>query len=168
MCTGNLCRSPMAEALLRHEIEARKLDGVDVGSSGTWAIDGSPATHDAIGAMAELGIRLGGHRSRHLRREDLIAADLVVAMTSVHLREIADLAPEVLPKVRLLKELREIDLGAGGSDSSSRIRALLSGVRPEPRRALDVDDPIGLGPGAYRRCVTDLKAGVAAIVRLLE
>lgn len=168
VCTGNLCRSPMAEALLRHEIEARDLDGVEVGSSGTWAIDGSPATHDAIGAMAELGINIGGHRSRHLRREDLMQADLVVAMTSVHLREIADLAPEVLPRARLLKELGEIDAGAGGSEVSSRLHALLSGARPEPRRALDVDDPIGLGPGAYRRCVTDLKAGVAVIVRLLE
>jgi protein-tyrosine-phosphatase len=168
VCTGNLCRSPMAEALLRHEIQSRHVGGVEVGSSGTWAIEGSPATSEAIRVMRELGINLRDHRSRHLTREQLHWADLVVAMTSVHVREIGDVAPEVLPKVRLLKELREIDAGLGGTDPPDRLRALLAGLRPQARRGLDVDDPIGLGPGAYRRCVKELQTGVAVIARLLE
>jgi protein-tyrosine-phosphatase len=168
VCTGNLCRSPMAEGLLRHEIEARNLDDVEVASSGTWAIDGSPATSEAIRALEGLGINLRDHRSRHLSRADLARADLVVAMTSVHVREIGDVAPEVLPKVRLMKELAEIRPGPRGPDAHSRLRSLLEGLRPQPRRALDVDDPIGLGPGAYRRCLSELHEGVATIVRLLE
>jgi protein-tyrosine-phosphatase len=168
VCTGNLCRSPMAEALLRHEIESRHVDEAEVGSSGTWAIEGSPATSEAIRVMRELGINLRDHRSRHLTREQLHWADLVVAMTSVQVREIGDVAPEVLPKVRLLKELSEIDTGLDGTDPPGRLRALLAGVRPQARRGLDVDDPIGLGPGAYRRCVNELQAGVAVIARLIE
>jgi protein-tyrosine-phosphatase len=168
VCTGNLCRSPMAEALLRHHIESRHVDNAEVGSSGTWAIEGSPATSEAIRVMGELGINLRDHRSRHLTRGQLEWADLVVAMTSVHVREIGDVAPEALPKVRLLKELREIDAPLAGADPSSRLRALLAGLRPRARRGLDVDDPIGLGPGAYRRCVKELQAGVAVIARLIE
>lgn len=167
VCTGNLCRSPMAEALLRAGSEARGIDGLEVESAGTWAIEGSPATYDAIGTLDGLGIDLRGHRSRHLSRRQLARADLVVAMTSVHVREIAELAPEVMPKVRLLKELRELRF-SGGTDPSSRLEALLGARRPESRRALDVDDPIGLGPGAYRRCLQDLMGGVAVIVHLLE
>jgi protein-tyrosine-phosphatase len=168
VCTGNLCRSPMAEGLLRHEIEARNFEDVEVTSSGTWAIDGSPATSEAIRAMEGLGIGLRDHRSRHLSHADLERADLVVAMTSVHVREIGDVAPEALPKVRLMKELIEIQPGPRGPDTSRRLRSLLEGMRPQPRRSLDVDDPIGLGPGAYRRCLTELQEGVAVIVRLLE
>jgi protein-tyrosine phosphatase len=168
VCTGNLCRSPMAEALLRHEIDSRLLLDVEVSSSGTWAIDGSPATSEAIRAMEELGIDLRAHRSRHLSRRDLERADLVVAMTSVHVREIGDVAPDVLPRVRLLKELPQIDSGPGASDAMSRLQGLLAARRPEARRALDVDDPLGLGPGASRRCVSELQSGVGAIMRLLE
>jgi protein-tyrosine-phosphatase len=90
VCTGNLCRSPMAAALLRAELEAREVEDVEVESAGTWAIDGSPATHDAIGTLAGLGIDLRGHRSKHLSRSQLTRADLIVAMTTVHVREIAE------------------------------------------------------------------------------
>jgi protein-tyrosine-phosphatase len=158
----------MAEALLRHEIESRHVGNAEVGSSGTWAIDGSPATSEAIRVMGDLGINLRDHRSRHLTREQLDRADLVVAMTSVHVREIGDFAPDVLGKVRLLKELREIDARLAGTDPLSRLRALFAGLRPQVRRGLDVDDPIGLGPGAYRRCMKELQTGVAVIARLLE
>ena len=168
VCTGNLCRSPMAEVLLRHDVEARRLADVEVASSGTWAIDGSPATSEAIRAMEGLGIDLRDHRSRHVSRADLERADLVVAMTSVHVREIGDVAPQILPKVRLMKELSDIHPGPGGPGPSGRLRALLEGARPQPRRAFDVDVPIGLGPNAYRRCVSELQSGVAVIAGLLE
>jgi protein-tyrosine phosphatase len=168
VCTGNLCRSPMAEALLKAELARRGLDGVEVASAGTWAYEGSPAMGEAIDVMSGRGVDLSAHRSRPLTRADVAGADLVVAMTSVHDREICQLAPEAAVKVRLLKELPELEVSTKrGTDCSERLTALLDGKRPAPRRGLDVDDPIGLGPGAYRRCLKELEAGVFAIVELL-
>ncbi|MGH2788204.1 MAG: hypothetical protein ACRDJV_09870 [Actinomycetota bacterium] len=168
VCTGNLCRSPMAEAILRSAVEGRGLDGIEISSAGTWATDGSPATNEAIRALDALGIDLTAHRSRSLTREALDRADLVVAMTSVHVHEIEDLAPHALTKVRLMKELAEIRPAPAWVDASGGLRALLAGERPASRRSLDVDDPIGLGPNAYRRCVSDLMAGVAAMVDAID
>ena len=93
MCTGNLCRSPMAEVLLRDELRRRGCAGVDVVSSGTWGMDGSPATPEAVQAVGELDIDLSSHRARSLDVDEVRSADIVVAMTSVHVREITQMVP---------------------------------------------------------------------------
>ena len=66
LCTGNICRSPMAEALLRHRAEQEGLD-LTVSSAGIL-FDDRPATEEAVDAMARLGIDLSSHRSRVVRR----------------------------------------------------------------------------------------------------
>ncbi|MDQ3879210.1 MAG: hypothetical protein M3290_12805 [Actinomycetota bacterium] len=91
VCTGNLCRSPMAEAMLRHAVEERGCRDVEASSAGTWAAEGYGATTDAADVLGEKGIDLTAHVSRPLRSADLQGSDLVVAMTSVHAREIAEL-----------------------------------------------------------------------------
>ena len=169
VCTGNLCRSPMAEALLRHELVERGCTGVQVSSTGTWAYDGSPAMPETVQLLAKEGIDLKSHRSRAVEVDELRAADLIVAMTSVHLRELEMTAPDVMGKTRLLKELVEIeadDLGEGARPQE-RLMALLAGTRPEPRRSLEVDDPIGLPLAAYERCIRELREGVAVLVDIL-
>jgi protein-tyrosine phosphatase len=108
VCTGNLCRSPMAEALMRAELDRRGCDLVEVSSAGTWASTGSGATRYAVDVLTEQGIDLAGHRSRPLQVGDIGAADLVVAMTSVHLREIEQIDPGAREKTVLLKEIGEI------------------------------------------------------------
>ncbi len=167
VCTGNLCRSPMAEALLRSELERRGCDGIEVSSAGTWADFGHAATSEARAAVSARGADLSGHRSRPVMEQELAAADVVVAMTSVHLREIEELVPEAMGKVVLLKELAEIQAGPGSGTSADRLRAFLAGTRPAPRRDLDVDDPIGLPFGAYERCCNELEAGVAVLADVL-
>ncbi|MDQ5814794.1 MAG: hypothetical protein M3516_00665, partial [Actinomycetota bacterium] len=64
----------------------------------------------------------------------------------------------------------EIEMRAGAAVADSpgdRLQALLDGARPEPRRSLDVDDPIGLPTGAYDRCVSDLRLGIDALVAII-
>ncbi|MDQ4059015.1 MAG: low molecular weight protein arginine phosphatase, partial [Actinomycetota bacterium] len=56
VCTGNLCRSPMAESLFRDELRRRGCGGIEVASMGTWGMDGSPATPEAIEAVGALGV----------------------------------------------------------------------------------------------------------------
>lgn len=168
VCTGNICRSPMAEVMLREELRRRGCTDIEVASAGTWAGAGDPAMPEARQAMTARGISLEEHRSRPLNAEELAAADLVVAMTSVHARELGDLAQDVGTKVVLMKELVEMEVGEpSGPGPDARLEAVLRGRRPEPRRALDLDDPMGLPLFAYERAAGEIAAGVERLADLL-
>ena len=167
VCTGNICRSPMAEALLRAELDRRGCRDVEVASCGTWADDGVRASDGTARVLRARGVEVDGHRSRAATRAEVEAADLVVAMTGVHERELAQLAPEAAPKTRLLKEIAELDGGRDGASARARLDALLAAPRPPARRSLDVDDPFSLPDSAYERCVADVEAGVAALADVL-
>jgi protein-tyrosine-phosphatase len=158
----------MAEALLRHELDKRGCADVEVESRGTWAGFGNPATQEAVDALGELEIDLRSHRSQPLTGVDVEEADVVVAMTSVHLRELGKLSPDAMPKVVLMKELAEIAAESSGSeDAAGRLTSFLAGQRPEPRRSLDVDDPIGLPLYAYQRCVRELQTGIEVLANVI-
>src|SRR5688572_8577389 len=91
VCTGNTCRSPMAEAAARDEIERRGWQHVGIRSAGTAADPGLPASGAAIEASAEVGLDLSGHRSRTLDADLLHWADLILTMGSSHQRILAQL-----------------------------------------------------------------------------
>ncbi len=167
VCTGNLCRSPMAEGVLRHLARERGCE-IEVSSVGTWAYSGQPATDEAIEVLRAKGIDLSGHRSHPAERWALEEADVIVAMTSVHRREILDLAPGVADRIVLLKELVELALdGELPTTSEQRIARLLGAPRPEWRRALDLDDPIGLPIGAYERTLAHIEMGLEVLISAL-
>jgi hypothetical protein len=65
-----------------------------------------------------------------------------------------------------LAEIEVADV-ASGTSREERLKALLAGARPEPRRSLDVDDPIGLPLAVYERCIRELREGVAVLVEIL-
>jgi protein-tyrosine-phosphatase len=167
VCTGNLCRSPMAEGMMRRALEERGCDSIEVSSTGTWAYAGHPAMPEAIELLKEMDVDISEHHSRPLDLTELADADLIVAMTSVHLRELKEMAPDCIDKVLLMKELVEIEMDGRDGAPEQRLSALLAGRRPEPRRDLDVDDPIGLPISAYERCVRELQAGVDFLADLL-
>lgn len=168
VCTGNICRSPMAEVMLRSELERRGRRDVEISSAGTWAAFGHPAQPEAREVLRARGIELDGHRSRPLDPEELAAADLVVAMTSVHARELRELSEEVGTKMVLMKELVEMEVDECPSvELDDRLRSLLAAKRPAPRRALDLDDPMGLPVFAYERAASEIAAGVRRLADLL-
>jgi len=106
VCTGNLCRSPMAEALLRARLareEARK--DWRVGSAGVWTTDGRPASAHAIEEMARRGIDLRAHHSRNVTPQLMAEADLVLAMTRQHVEALSSAFPDHAHKVALLSEM---------------------------------------------------------------
>jgi protein-tyrosine-phosphatase len=83
VCTGNICRSPLAEALLRRAVEQRGL-AITVGSAGTGAWDGAPASEGAYLVGLEHGLDLSAHRARLLSRDLVESSDLVLTMARHH------------------------------------------------------------------------------------
>lgn len=131
VCSGNICRSAMAEAYMADRIVAAGLRGrVRVGSAGTLRIEGVPASAEAILSMQEIGVDLRRHRSRGLSEEILHGADLVIAMTHAHLWELATSFP-------------------GQSGRRFLIRAFEAGPEPEAN-AEDLEDPVGGPLGVFR------------------
>ena len=159
----------MAEVLFRDELRRRGCEGIEVASSGTWGMDGSPATPEAVEAVGAFGMDLSGHRARSLDVTEAGAADLVVAMTSVHVRELEKMVPESAGKVVLLKQLAETKVSEpdAGAGLDQRLAALLAGRRPALVRAHDVDDPMGFPMATYERTVSELRRGLERLADLL-
>ncbi len=91
VCTGNTCRSPLAEALLRKALAARGVGAVEVTSAGTGAWEGAPASEAAYLVALEHGLDLSGHRARLLTGEVIAAADLILTMARHHRARVLEL-----------------------------------------------------------------------------
>ncbi|MGE5554130.1 MAG: low molecular weight protein arginine phosphatase [Betaproteobacteria bacterium] len=152
VCTGNTCRSPMAEALLRDRLEKLGISGVSVGSAGLAAVAGASATPEAIRVLGEVGIDHSSHRSRPWT-EDLADRDLILTMEQRHKEAILQRFPLLAGRVFTLKEF--------------------AGHRPEEG---DVEDPLKClyDPGCdpleeYRKTRVELEGAIEAMIpRLLE
>ena len=94
VCTGNICRSPIAEVLGRAEGDSRGLSDLECGSAGTFALPGRPASGPGIAVAAAHGLDLARHRSRELSLELLEWADVIVGMEASHAEAAARWAPE--------------------------------------------------------------------------
>ena len=143
VCTGNTCRSPTAEALLRRALAERGATGVTVGSAGTGAWDGSPASEGAYLVGLEKGLDLSGHRARLLTRELIRSADLILTMSAHHRDRVIDEGG--LGKVHLLGTYA----GKKGEDAA-------------------VNDPYGASLDEYRVTFDELDRLITAAIGRLE
>ena len=174
VCTGNICRSPIAEGMLRSALTARFGDpSPAVSSAGTWGVEGAAATSDAVKAAAERGIDLGAHHARRLSRDRARAADLLVGMATEH-REALEHDPEVTDRaftlkelVRLLESLPPAPLGADPQSLTGRVeeaaQARREGFQSNPLDE-DVADPLGLPLQSYRAIAWELDGWIARLV----
>ncbi|ALJ19091.1 arsenate reductase/protein-tyrosine-phosphatase family protein [Microbacterium sp. No. 7] len=186
VCTGNICRSPLAEVLLR----ARLADlDVRVHSAGTQGLDAAPMTSEAQRLAVEFGARVedaGDHRSRFLTERDLVSPDLILALSREHRRRIIDMAPARMRRTftarefaRLAVELSDAEIRdaatEGGDDQPARLRAAvaavagLRGMIPPPADAADDDviDPYRRSWETYQLSASQLLPGVDQVVRVL-
>ncbi|MYA33377.1 MAG: low molecular weight protein arginine phosphatase [Gemmatimonadales bacterium] len=99
VCTGNICRSPLAEVIARAEADARGWAEVSCASAGTFAFPGRAASGPGIAVAAAHGLDLAPHGSRELSLELLEWADLVIGMEASHARVAAGLAPGAAVRV---------------------------------------------------------------------
>ncbi len=109
VCTGNTCRSSMAEALAKYYLtnKGKNKANIVVCSAGTGAVDNDPASYEARKVMSELKIDLEKHRAKALTPALIQEADLILTMTQRHKDHILNFAPEARGKVFLLKEYGE-------------------------------------------------------------
>ncbi|NIN70230.1 MAG: low molecular weight protein arginine phosphatase [Anaerolineae bacterium] len=106
VCTGNFCRSPMAEGILKGILRTDgKHELYDVRSAGTWTRDGMMASPRTLEAMNELRLDISDHRTRHLTSEDVAQASLILVMTQDHKEALALEFPDAREKLYLLSEM---------------------------------------------------------------
>ena len=116
VCTGNTCRSPMAEAIFRKYLAEKlqcKVDhleemGYKISSAGIIDLENSPASEEAIAACADKGIDIRAHRNRALSRELIQENDFIFVMSRMHRERVVLLAPEAANKCCLLAEDKDI------------------------------------------------------------
>lgn len=173
VCTGNICRSPLAEALL--ESRSRRLGlPVAAGSAGTWAHRGNPATPDAVIAAREVGLEIEAHRARPLSESLVRRADLVLGLTLEHREEVVGLLPEAAGRTFTVKELAALlgrlpapqphadrDVALHRIAEAHRLR---TGLGPSVVEDPDVRDPIGSALFVYRDVASDIEVAVDAIL----
>ncbi len=106
VCTGNLCRSPMAVGLLRQRLAARGLDSrYQVRSAGVWAVDGEPASRNAVTVMAERGADISDHIAHTVTAADMAEADLILVMSREHADALKTTWPQYGWKIHRLSEM---------------------------------------------------------------
>ncbi|MFA9497851.1 MAG: low molecular weight protein arginine phosphatase [Deltaproteobacteria bacterium] len=102
ICTGNICRSPMAEGLMRHKWREMGRNDLKVSSMGIYGLNDIPATEYAQKVCKETGFDISSHRARSLVGEELQKADLILCMEPVHKKFVTTFFPWLRKKVFLL------------------------------------------------------------------
>ncbi len=135
VCTGNTCRSPLAENLAKASAAKRGMKDFTATSAGTNAWDGSPASDGALLVGMERQLDLGAHRSRKLTRDMVAAADIILVMSTAHLEPVRQLGGG--GKVHLIDEY-----GSDGNSSNG------------------VSDPFGGELDGYREAADSLEGAI--------
>jgi len=144
VCTGNVCRSPMAEGLFRQAVAGR--NDYRVLSAGLGAMDGQPPSPYAVQAMKEIDIDISHQRSRLLTADLVYRADYIFGMTHSHVDTVTLLYPQAAEKTFLLREFDDT-------------------LDPYEK---DISDPISGSYEVYLNCRDQIEQGIASLARFIE
>ena len=147
ICTGNICRSAMAEWILKKKIsedESLK-DKIEVYSCGIYAENGDKPTYTAIDVMKEIEIDITKHSATNIKNSEIKKMDLILCATRSHKMAVTDIYPELKDKVYTMKEY----VGYEPSD-------------------LDIKDPWGYDIVTYRNCASELEKCIDLLIEKIK
>lgn len=146
ICTGNICRSAMAEAIMKKEVLERGLN-FEIYSCGTYAENGEMASYNAIETMKKYDIDLNCHRSTNINNSNILDMDLILCATFSHKATVFHLYPELKDKIYTMKEYAELL----GDD-----------------RNYDIKDPWGYNMQTYMNCAEEISLCINKILEKLQ
>lgn len=146
VCTGNTCRSPMAEVIARRRASELGWTGVEIRSAGVGAADGSPASDGAVRVARAHGLDLESHSATLLTEEEASGADLILTMSTSHLMRVMEL---------------------GGGERVALLTSYAGGTEPGAA-PLEIPDPIGGPDEEYEQTFLVLDELVGRVLERLE
>lgn len=144
ICTGNICRSAMAEAMLKKMLQENKKENIEVYSCGLSADEGDIPTQNAIETMKDYGIDLKNHRATNIKYSNIEKMDLILCATLSHKIFVKNLYPELENKIFTMKEY--------------------IGIKDEIY-GIDIKDPWGYNLETYKQCAKEIEM---CLEKLLE
>jgi protein-tyrosine phosphatase len=173
VCTGNLCRSPSAELLLRQELAHSGTSGITVHSAGVSGTSMDPPER-LVQEARKFGLDLGDHVPRRFDRGLLEKADLVVGMARQHVREIVLASPDSFGRTFTLREIVRRGQAQGQRAEGQSLQEWLAMLHDGRRhsdlvgdsREDDIADPIGGPSDGYRRMLTDVSTLTQSLCHL--
>ena len=167
VCTGNICRSPTAEALARRELARYPGVPIQVSSAGSHALEGNPAARRSLLAASARGASLERHAARELTRQRVKAADLVLCMAAEHRPFVLSYDRSAADRTYLLATFARV---AGRWDWLATSPPELVALAAEHAREQDgddVDDPLGHPAEVYATCAERLDGLVTPVIAAL-
>lgn len=142
VCTGNTCRSAMAEGLAKKEIENKRLD-INVSSSGIFAMDGEHASYNSVAIMKEYDVDILMHKATSIENSNIENMDIILCATMNHKQQVILRYPSLKEKVYTMKEYAGLD--KNGEDT-------------------DIGDPWGYDINTFRICAAEISLCVDKII----
>ncbi|MGO1174265.1 MAG: hypothetical protein ACTHXO_11820 [Actinomycetaceae bacterium] len=173
VCTGNICRSPAAERLLRQQLGEGS--GITVGSAGVGALVGNPIDAPVAELLAERGTDTSGFEARALTERIANRADVVLTATREHRSAVVEAAPALVRRAFTLRELARlvggideadvVDRAGEGTTPADRLRAL---VAIASRRRVQVDPALDDVPDPYRGAPEDYREAIELVADAVD
>ncbi len=151
VCTGNTCRSPMAEAIMDDLVDEHpRLSHIKVDSAGTMVFEGMPMAEETADTLEAMGIKPHRHKAKQLTHEIAEDADLILTMEAQHIDELAAICPEAEDKAHTL---RGFALGVDGFPGDNEF---------------DIEDPFRQGIDVYREVAEEITTSLKRVISRLD
>jgi protein-tyrosine phosphatase len=175
VCTGNICRSPMAQAMLTHRLRERLGDAhpIEVSSAGTGALAGEPMEPFAVDALTGLGVTAGAFAARDVDADILASADLVLTATRQHRSVVVTAEPSVVRRTFTIKEFARLTASLGDAPAVAldkivdRVAAQRGFAPPVAPADDDIADPFQQPAARFAETAREIAPAVETIADLL-
>lgn len=144
ICTGNICRSAMADGLLKKRLKDLDKKDMEVYSCGVFAEDGDEPTYNAIEAMKYYDVNLKTHKATNIQNSNIEEMDLILCMTQSHKNSVLNMYPKLKDKIFTLKEYVKYK---------------------ESAQDIDVQDPWGYDMQTYKKCAEEISICIELLLQ---